>query len=77
MRFRLFSGDSAGAPSVPERGKRYRRADTNVVSVKFSQLIAPSNMHTGDATYCAQCDAVLSHLSKMMKDAEQQVSCGL
>lgn len=46
-------------------GHRWRRADTNVVSVKFDHLESMSNMHTGDPTHCTQCDAVLSYLSKL------------
>ncbi|XP_077868957.1 circularly permutated Ras protein 1-like [Saccoglossus kowalevskii] len=46
-------------------GKKYqcRRADTNVISVKFDTLVKPSHMHTGDSVTCEGCGAVLSHLS--------------
>ena len=57
--------------SVP--GRRERRADTNVVSIDFSKLIAPSHMFTGDPVYCQQCKAILSHISKITKRDEQQV----
>ena len=67
-----FFNSDAPAP-LPVTGKRYRRADTNIVSIKFSQLIAPSNMHTGDAVYCSSCNAVLSHLSKITQHDEDKV----
>ena len=41
-------------------GKKWRRADTNVIAVKFDQLTAPSNMHTGDPVICSGCQAMLS-----------------
>ena len=61
--------------AVPEtsKGKQYRRADTNIVSIKFSQLIKPSDMHTGDAVYCNSCNAVLSQLSKITHQYEDKV----
>jgi hypothetical protein len=55
--------------SVP--GRRERRADTNVVSIDFSKLIAPSHMFTGDPVYCQQCKAILSHISKITKRDEK------
>jgi hypothetical protein len=57
--------------SVP--GRRERRADTNVVSIDFSKLIAPSHMFTGDPVYCQQCKAILSHISQITKTDQQQV----
>ena len=59
----------------PITGRRYRRADTNIVSIKFSQLIKPSDMHTGDAVYCTSCNAVLSQLSKITQQDEDKVIC--
>lgn len=58
------------------RRNRVRRADTNVVSVKFNQLIEPSHMHTGDVVRCAECDAVLSHISKVEEKDGSKVSSG-
>lgn len=54
-------------------GRRERRADTNVVSINFSKLIAPSHMFTGDPVYCQNCKAIMSHISKITKRSEQQV----
>jgi len=66
-----YSIDMPVAESV--QGRRERRADTNVVSIDFSKLIAPSHMFTGDPVYCQQCKAILSHISKITKQDEQQV----
>ena len=55
-------------------GKRWRRADTNIVEVSFRQLTAPSNMHTGDPVYCEQCQAVLSTVSEVQHNNGEQVS---
>ncbi|CAC5385248.1 unnamed protein product [Mytilus coruscus] len=56
-----------------QSGRRERRADTNVVSINFSKLIAPGHMFTGDPAYCQDCKAILSHVSKITKEDEQQV----
>ena len=64
----------AAVPETP-KGKRYRRADTNIVSIKFSQLIKPSDIHTGDTVYCNSCNAVLSQLSKITQQDEDKVIC--
>lgn len=47
--------------------KKARRADTNVLCVKFNKLTEPSNVHAGDAVTCANsnCTAVLSFVSKV------------
>ena len=48
------------------RGHRARRADTNILVVKFNTLTGPSHVHTGDAVVCSNgsCTAILSHISK-------------
>jgi len=57
----------------PQIGKKWRRADTNVVVIKFDQLKKPSNMHTGDPVSCGKCRAMMSHLSGVKEDGDQQV----
>lgn len=54
--------------------KRYRRADTNVVSIKFEKLISPSHMHTGDPEYCRACKGILSRISELEQDGDNKVS---
>ncbi|XP_069130895.1 circularly permutated Ras protein 1-like [Argopecten irradians] len=54
-------------------GRRERRADTNIVSINFQTLVTPSNMHTGDAVYCENCQAILSHLCKLEDQGEAKV----
>lgn len=39
--------------------------DTNVVTIKFDKLMEPSAMQAGDAIKCNNCDAYLSHISKL------------
>ena len=53
--------------------RRWRRADTNVVSIKFDKLTAPSNMHTGDPVHCKECQGVLSCISKLTPKGDEQV----
>ena len=47
--------------------RRARRADTNILAVKFNTLTGPSHVHTGDSVVCSNpaCTAVLSHLSQL------------
>lgn len=47
--------------------RRIRRADTNVLAVKFNTLTEPSHVHTGDSVVCSNpsCTAILSHLSQL------------
>ena len=40
-----------------------REPDTNVVSVKFTQLIEAFESHAGDPIECTNCEAILSKLS--------------
>ncbi|XP_064628238.1 circularly permutated Ras protein 1-like [Lineus longissimus] len=56
-------------------GKKWRRADTNIVSLKFGTLIKPSQMHTGDPVYCKECGGLLSHVSHIETDRSDQVWC--
>ena len=48
--------------------KRARRADTNVLCVKYNKLTQPSNVHAGDVVTCSNvnCTAVLSYVSKVV-----------
>ena len=50
-----------------------RQADTNVVSIKFDKLIAPSSMHAGDPQVCEACSAILSKISKVVAEGDQKV----
>ncbi|XP_048768214.1 circularly permutated Ras protein 1-like [Ostrea edulis] len=56
-----------------EQGKRHRRADTNIISIDFKKIIAPSNMHTGDPVHCTSCDVILSSLSKITTREDQKM----
>ena len=67
--------------SGPMPRRRARRADTNVLAVKFNTLTGPSHVHTGDSVVCSNptCTAILSHLSQLSESKEQdgdtQVHC--
>ena len=56
------------------RGRRARRADTNILVLKFNALTGLSHVHTGDAVVCtsASCAAILSHLSKLTDHPDPQ-----
>ncbi|XP_067676660.1 circularly permutated Ras protein 1-like [Haliotis asinina] len=65
------SGRSAPRPAAKTR--KFRRADTNVVSIRLNELVAPSNMHAGDPVYCTQCKAILSKLAQIVSDSTDKV----
>jgi len=65
---------SAVSGASPQMGKKWRRADTNVAAIKFDQLKKPSNMHTGDPVNCQKCHAMISHLSSVKEDGDENVS---
>jgi len=76
----VYSGDGGGGSSsahpLKPRGpvaKKWRRADTNVVAIKFDRLTSPSNMHTGDPVICTGCQAMLSHISQLTRDGDNDV----
>jgi hypothetical protein len=54
--------------------RKARRADTNVLAVKFNTLTGPSCVHTGDAVVCSNpsCTAILSQLSQLSQSTGQE-----
>ncbi|KAL3882463.1 hypothetical protein ACJMK2_028800 [Sinanodonta woodiana] len=62
-----------GSEAQQQKFKKFRKADTNIVSLKLNQLVAPGNMHAGDPTYCASCGAIMSSISKLEKSIEEKV----
>ncbi|XP_053396238.1 uncharacterized protein LOC123552632 [Mercenaria mercenaria] len=61
------------AGPIPQSHRRVRQGDTNIVTVKFDKLIAPSNMHAGDPQNCSSCGAILSKISKLDILADEKV----
>ncbi|XP_046583394.1 circularly permutated Ras protein 1-like [Haliotis rubra] len=61
------------APRHAPKTRKFRRADTNVVSIRLNELVAPSNMHAGDPVYCTQCQAILSKLAQIVSDGTDKV----
>ncbi|XP_046374284.1 circularly permutated Ras protein 1-like isoform X1 [Haliotis rufescens] len=61
------------APTHAPKSRKFRRADTNVVSIRLNELVAPSNMHAGDPVYCTQCQAILSKLAQIVSDGTDKV----
>ena len=49
-----------------------RRADTNVLAVKFNTLQEAGHIHTGEAQFCSnpECGAVVSHLTKLIGEED-------
>ena len=51
--------------------KRFRRADSNIVAVKFDSLTKPKEMRTENTISCGKCTAFVSSISK--KDIKELV----
>ncbi|XP_033629430.1 circularly permutated Ras protein 1-like [Asterias rubens] len=52
-------------PKRKDPSHKHRRADTNIVAVKFDMLVNPSHLHTAKPDFCSKCEAVFSVLSKV------------
>ncbi|XP_071942293.1 circularly permutated Ras protein 1-like isoform X2 [Antedon mediterranea] len=71
-----YSELSANAPPLPPENikktkeeikpMKYRRADTNVVAVKFESLVKSVDFSPGEAIFCENCSAAFSHISKII-----------
>ncbi|XP_071854756.1 circularly permutated Ras protein 1-like isoform X4 [Apostichopus japonicus] len=61
--------------------KKVRRADTNIVAVKFDTLSKPSQVVEGKPVPCERCSSMLSHLSNVVEDERGMIwrceFCGL
>ncbi|CAF0993277.1 unnamed protein product [Rotaria sordida] len=68
----VAAGAGAASSTVHKRKKRLRKADTNVLNVKFDRLLQPGEMHAGDPVYCVDCGAIASHLSKIQTEEDQE-----
>ena len=44
--------------------KRYRKADSNIMAVKFDQLVVSNEMFAGEPIACTKCSAFMSSISK-------------
>ncbi|CAF4141790.1 unnamed protein product [Rotaria magnacalcarata] len=73
----VAASSTYGSSTNAKRKKRLRKADTNVVSVKFDRLLQPGEMHAGDPVYCVDCGAIASHLSKIqhVENEESKWQC--
>ncbi|XP_071492919.1 circularly permutated Ras protein 1-like [Diadema antillarum] len=49
----------------PGGSSKVRRADTNIVAIKFDKLVQSENSETGSPVLCGNCGASMSHLSSI------------
>jgi hypothetical protein len=63
--------DNSKANSSPKVKKekrktkiRIRKADSNIIAVKFNQLVMPNEMFAGEPIKCKNCQAIMTKLSK-------------
>lgn len=62
------------AKGIKEKREVYRQEfDTNVFQVSLESLEKKTEIATGDAEICAQCQAVFSKFSKIVKEADNQI----
>ena len=43
--------------------KKIRKANTNIIAVKFDKLVASNEMYAGEPKSCQKCGAIISYLS--------------
>jgi hypothetical protein len=57
--------------------RKIRKADSNIIAVKFDQLVMPNEMFAGDPIKCQRCEAIMSKFSKasMKKEAKLIWTC--
>lgn len=63
----------SGAAGQHEKKRVFRRANTNVVSIRFDTLKKSSAMHAGEAISCSDCQAILSQISHITEDGPDKV----
>jgi Mg-chelatase subunit ChlD len=54
----------AGQPGASRRRTQLRKADSNIIAVKFDQLILPNEMFAGEPIKCGGCGAFMTAYSK-------------
>lgn len=52
--------------------KKLRKADSNLISVKFDQLVSSNRMFAGDPIRCNSCGAIMSNVSKKSISADSK-----
>ncbi|KAJ8311062.1 hypothetical protein KUTeg_011377 [Tegillarca granosa] len=60
----------------PSDGRRYRRADTNILSMKCDKLLSCRYTYSAKAVYCKSCYAILSHISLVQNKIWTCEFCG-
>ena len=60
-----FASEYVLAENKKKGGDDGGEPDTNVVSVKFNQLIETYQAHAGDPIKCGNCEAILSKISHL------------
>lgn len=57
--------------------RKIRKADSNIIAVKFDQLVMPNEMFAGDPIKCQKCEAIMSKFSKanMKKETKLIWTC--
>lgn len=70
-------GDESGAIGGKKAGRRFRKADTNVVSIKFNELLQTNEMFAGEPIKCRNCEAVMTNYERKNYLAQTRVwKCG-
>ncbi|KAL8595082.1 hypothetical protein ACOMHN_019120 [Nucella lapillus] len=60
-------------PLSESQGRKFRRADTNILSLRFDTLKRPSTMHAGEVIKCSACEAIMSNSSRIEEDGPDKV----
>lgn len=53
--------------------RRIRKADSNIIAVKFDELVLTNQMFAGEPIKCKKCDAIMSNLSRQSINLEKKI----
>ena len=63
---------SSSSNNAAKRVKKLRKADSNLIAVKFDQLVSSNRMFAGDPIRCKSCGAIMSNVSKKSISADSK-----
>ena len=63
---------SLSSNNAGKKVKKLRKADSNLIAVKFDQLVSSNRMFAGDPIRCKSCGAIMSNVSKKSISADSK-----
>lgn len=64
--------NESSSNNAGKKVKKLRKADSNLIAVKFEQLVSSNRMFAGDPIRCNSCGAIMSNVSKKSISADSK-----